>query len=205
MVAARSFRRQQQEDQIDRAVVHRLEVDGFFQPREEALGRGQARQPPMRHGDAVADAGRTQPLAFHQDVEQRPLLAAEQGCGALGQILDRLFLVGGFEVGGDRFGRQQVGDFHGAVLWLDGAHNSIAFSRRRCTEEGMRIASRYLATVRRAMSTPSLSRISTIRSSDSTSAASESMSERMRKRTASAECASPEEADMDEVKKYFNS
>src|SRR5213075_845002 len=34
-------------------------------------------------------------------------------------------------------------------------HKLSIFSRRRCTEDGMRIASRYLATVRRAMSTPS--------------------------------------------------
>jgi hypothetical protein len=30
-------------------------------------------------------------------------------------------------------------------------YNAICLSRRRCTEEGMRIASRYFATVRRAM------------------------------------------------------
>ena len=34
-------------------------------------------------------------------------------------------------------------------------HNAGSFSRRRCTEEGIRIASRYFATVRRAISTPS--------------------------------------------------
>ena len=43
-----------------------------------------------------------------------------------------------------------------------------AFSRLRCTEDGMRSASRYLATVRRAMSTPSCRNRSTIASSDRT-------------------------------------
>ena len=47
---------------------------------------------------------------------------------------------------------------------------AICFSRRRCTEEGMRSASRYLATVRRAMSMPSCLSCSTILSSDSTAA-----------------------------------
>ena len=47
----------------------------------------------------------------------------------------------------------------------------ICFSRRRCTEEGMRRASRYLATVRRAMSIPSRLSCSTILSSESTALA----------------------------------
>src|SRR6266702_6650290 len=41
-------------------------------------------------------------------------------------------------------------------------------SRRRCTEEGIRIASRYFATVRRAMSMPAARNLSTIVSSDRT-------------------------------------
>ncbi len=45
---------------------------------------------------------------------------------------------------------------------------AICFSRRRCTEDGIRIASRYFATVRRAMSMPAARSISTIVSSDST-------------------------------------
>jgi hypothetical protein len=48
--------------------------------------------------------------------------------------------------------------------------SAIRFSRRRCTEEGMRIASRYFATVRRAMSMPPTLSSSTIRSSLRTSA-----------------------------------
>src|SRR5215470_750601 len=63
-----------------------------------------------------------------------------------------------------------------------------ARARRRCDEEGIRNDSRYLATVRRAISTPSARRISAIRSSDSTAASgSASIRVRMRVRTASAE------------------
>ena len=61
------------------------------------------------------------------------------------------------------------------------AGTAACFSRRRCTEDGMRIASRYLATVRRAMSMPASRSLSTMVSSESTSAAvSASINWRMR-------------------------
>lgn len=50
----------------------------------------------------------------------------------------------------------------------DQAFSCNFFNRRRCTEDGMRIASRYLATVRRAISMPSWRNFSTILSSDRT-------------------------------------
>ena len=70
----------------------------------------------------------------------------------------------------------------------------------------MRMASRYFATVRRAMSTPVSFRISTIRSSECTSASafSASISCLILCRTLSAEWASPpEEEAIEEVKKNF--
>src|SRR5690242_2657529 len=84
---------------------------------------------------------------------------------------------------------------------------SPAFSRRRSTDEGMRKASRYLATVRRAMFTPSAVSSDTIRSSDRISRGSSfSIISRMRSRTASAECDSAPFTDwIEAVKKYFNS
>ena len=70
---------------------------------------------------------------------------------------------------------------------------AACLSRRRWTEDGMRIASRYLATVRRAMSTPASRRSSTIVSSDRIASALLVLDQRlrMRWRTASAEWASP--------------
>src|SRR5215471_10297775 len=87
------------------------------------------------------------------------------------------------------------------------AQISIIFSRRRCTEEGILIASRYFATVRRAISTPSIRNNSTILSSESVSSAgSAPIKLRMRCRTASAECDPlPLAAGIDELKKYFSS
>src|SRR5205085_12477393 len=104
-------------------------------------------------------------------------------------------------------------EYHAVGGWLCGHHTlsprraAICFSRLLCTEEGMRSASRYLATVRRAISMPSRLSCSTILSSESTAlAGSASMSSRMRWRTASEECASsPSDEAMEEVKKYLSS
>ena len=48
----------------------------------------------------------------------------------------------------------------------------LCLSRRRCTEEGIRIASRYFATVRRAISMPETRNRSTMVSSDRITAGS---------------------------------
>src|SRR5918992_5692330 len=85
--------------------------------------------------------------------------------------------------------------------------DTACLARRRCTEDGIRSASRYLATVRRAISMPASRNLSTMVSSESTSrASSASINCLMRWRTASAECASPpSEDDIDDVKKYLSS
>src|SRR6266853_5567407 len=95
-----------------------------------------------------------------------------------------------------------------SMRWFVLIDQAIAsLSRRRWTEDGMRMASRYLATVRRAISMPDSRSRSTMVSSDNTSwALSASIRCLMRSRTASAEWASPPSYDaIDEVKKYFNS
>src|ERR1700679_210695 len=72
----------------------------------------------------------------------------------------------------------------------------LCLSRRRCTEDGIRIASRYFATVRRAISMPDSRNRSTMVSSDRIAEASSwSISCLMWWRTASAECASPPSAE----------
>src|SRR5258706_1755656 len=80
------------------------------------------------------------------------------------------------------------------------------FCLRRAADDGMRSASRYFATVRRAISMPWSLSIVTIRSSDKISlGVSLQMNSLMRSRTDSDECASREgpDAAIDEVKKYF--
>src|SRR5260370_507681 len=82
---------------------------------------------------------------------------------------------------------------------------AACLSRRRWTEDGIRMASRYLATVRRAILMPASRKCSTIVSSDIMSCTdSASTSCLMRYRTASAECASPPFVDaIADVKKNF--
>src|SRR5664279_110556 len=83
----------------------------------------------------------------------------------------------------------------------------LCLSRRRCTEDGIRMASRYFATVRRAISMPVSRNRSTMVSSERiTAGSSASISCLMWWRTASAEWASPPSAEaIEAVKKYFSS
>src|SRR6516162_9303076 len=120
----------------------------------------------------------------------------------------------GTEGGNPPAGGQAVPGRHPLIFALRRAplchlvlQSASSLSRRRRTEEGMRIASRYLATVRRAMSTPSRASSSTMRSSESVlSGSSASIIARIRWRTAFAECALlPPEAAIAEVKKYLSS
>ena len=80
MIGAGAFRREQQEDQIDRLAVERLEIDRPLQPRKQPEQLVELRQLAVRNGDAVADAGRAELLALQQDFEDRALaLAGELG------------------------------------------------------------------------------------------------------------------------------
>src|SRR5215208_3586815 len=111
----------------------------------------------------------------------------------------------------DRLGERQWAEITPLQAVPPPANGHIAdtacLARRRCTDDGIRMASRYLATVRRAISMPASRNLSTMVSSESTSwPSSASINCLMRWRTASAECASPPSAEeMEEVKKYFSS
>src|ERR1700730_8858249 len=86
-------------------------------------------------------------------------------------------------------------------------HQLLAFSRRRSTEEGIFRLSRYLATVRRAISTLASLSLTTISSSDRISEGlSRSIICLIRNRTDSAECAAlPSCAAIEAVKQYLSS
>src|ERR1700680_3880125 len=119
----------------------------------------------------------------------------------LGDLAPRVALRRGDHLARRRERERVLGAVHGA------APVETCLSRRRCTEEGIRIASRYFATVRRAMSMPAARNLSTMVSSDRTSSGrSASISCLIRWRTASAECASPPSAAaIADVKKYLSS
>ena len=115
VVGARGFRRQQQENQIDRLAVERLEIDRLVQPREQAEQPTELRQLAVRNGDAIADAGRAELLALQQHFEDRALVLAGQFGRARGQLLDRLLLAVDLERRNDRVRRDEIGERHGHV------------------------------------------------------------------------------------------
>jgi hypothetical protein len=69
-----------------------------------------------RANDAVADAGGPQALALQQHVENGPFVQAGDLGRALRQILQRLLLGRGAQIGNDGCGADQVGDFHQSTL-----------------------------------------------------------------------------------------
>src|SRR5215216_6010449 len=219
MVGAGAFGGDQQEDDVDRPLVDRIEVDRMGEPGEHAARLGERAHAAVRDGDAAADAGRAQPLTLQEAVEQATLVELQHGSGAGRQLCQQSLLAGRFNAGqnGVRTG-QQIGNFHnvtnrlankgqnspgarrrpyrrlvrpGQAAWatlswsqsagpvraceamaalgtVDGRLRPMPRrpSRRRSADEGMRMASRYLATVRRAISMPSPFKRSTMRSSD---------------------------------------
>ena len=92
VIGAGAFGRKQQEHQIDRLVVQRLEIDRRIEPREDAGDALHAGELAVRNGDAVADPGRAQTLALQDRVEDFPLGDAGDRCGPLGQQLQQLLL-----------------------------------------------------------------------------------------------------------------
>ena len=69
----------------------------------------------MGDGDAVADARGAEALALEQHVEDGPLLRPSDLGGALGELLQRLFLARRAQARDDTGGADQIGDIHGAL------------------------------------------------------------------------------------------
>ena len=76
MVGARALRRKQEENQIDRLVVERFEIDRPVEAREQTEQLVELGQLAMRNGNAIADAGRAQLLTLQQDLEDLALALA---------------------------------------------------------------------------------------------------------------------------------
>jgi len=101
MIGARAFRRQQQENRVDRPLVDRIEIDRVAEPREQAHRLGERRHAAVRDGDAAADAGRAEPLAFQQAVEEAAFVELEEAGGLAGELGQECFLAGRFHTGQD--------------------------------------------------------------------------------------------------------
>ena len=69
MFFGRGLRYQQDEEQVDRRAVQRVEVHGSIQVQHGADGALAARQAAVRNGDAIAEAGGTEFFPGHQVFE----------------------------------------------------------------------------------------------------------------------------------------
>src|SRR4051794_11725348 len=93
MVRAGTFWREQQEHQVDRLAIERLEVDRTLEPREQAEQLLEVGQLAVRDRDAIAHASRAELLALHQGFEYQPLVQPGELRGTPRELLDRLLLA----------------------------------------------------------------------------------------------------------------
>ena len=97
----RRFRDEQEDQQRHRLVVGRVEGDRLAHPQHRGERVLQPLDPAVRDGDAVAEAGRAEPLAREQVVGDGGagdrVLVLEQQAG----LLERAFLAGGVDVDQD--------------------------------------------------------------------------------------------------------
>ena len=93
MLGAGIGRRQQQEDEVDRAAVDRLVIDRLAQPREQAIDPRQALDLAVRDRDALAEPGRAQLLALVEARQHRRRIDAEPLAGEIGELLQQRALV----------------------------------------------------------------------------------------------------------------
>ena len=115
MIGAGALRRQQQENEIDRLAVERLEIDPAGQAGKQAEQLVELRQLAVRDRDAVADAGLAELLPLQQTLEKAALvLPGQLGCAG-GKLLQRLLLAIDLERRHDGIGRDEIGERHGTL------------------------------------------------------------------------------------------
>src|SRR6185369_5466564 len=115
MIGTGCFRREQQENQVDRLAVERFEIDRTLQPRKQTEQPAELRQLAVRYSHAVPDARGTELLALQQNLEDRFFALARQFGGAGGKFLQRLLLAVDLERRDDRGWRDEIGERHGHV------------------------------------------------------------------------------------------
>src|SRR5690606_12835112 len=135
MIRTGAFRRQEQEDEVDRLVVQRLEVNGRLEPREEAGDLRKLLQLAVRDGDAIAHAGGAEPLALKDDVDDLTLRNSGDLCRSCCQLLKQLLLGIALHRWNNRTLLQQTCQCHALVLvrWGKGLKIRGAGLRHRVT------------------------------------------------------------------------
>src|SRR4051794_31870719 len=101
--------REEQEYEIDRLPVDRIEIDRIGEPCEHAVDMGQRLDLSMRDRNALAEPGRAEFLTLKQRVEDQPVLDTCHRAGGVGQFLQKVFLALDPEVRENRAGIDEVG------------------------------------------------------------------------------------------------
>ena len=89
MIGACRFRCQQQEDEVNRLVIERLEIDRALQPCEETKESAQFRKLAMRNRHTTTDAGRAELFTLKQDFQNFLFALSRQGL--LGEDIFKFF------------------------------------------------------------------------------------------------------------------
>ena len=110
MIHARAGRRQQQENEIHRHPVDRRELDRLGQLGEQRHDMIETVDLAMRNGDAAAEAGRSQPLAFAQPLGHLARVEAEPLRRQIGRVLEQSLFRGRRQIMEDGLGRQDVAE-----------------------------------------------------------------------------------------------
>ena len=113
VISARCFRREQQEDEVNRLVVERFEIDRARQPCEEPKESAEFRKLAMWNGHATTDAGRAELFALKQDFQNFFFALSRQLSCARGQFLDRLLLAVNLQPCNDGVRRDEISKRHG--------------------------------------------------------------------------------------------
>ncbi len=108
MIRASQFRRQEQENKIDRLVIHGVEVDWCFQSGKYTIKAVKAGNLAMRNGDPLAHACRAQTLALQQRLEYFSRRYPRKIGRHVGQFLQDLFLAARFQRRYDTIGADQI-------------------------------------------------------------------------------------------------
>ncbi len=100
------------EDDVDRRVVERLELDRAGEAEQERLQLIEADELAVRDRDPAADTGRAEPFALIERVEDLALRKPRLASGDLAHLLERVLLRVRVEAVHHRTGGEYVGDVH---------------------------------------------------------------------------------------------
>ena len=85
--------RQQQEYEIHRLSVHRIEVDGSHEPREKSMHAAKRLDLSVRDRNALAKTCRAELLTLEKRFEDAPLIEPGNLCGSMRKLMKELLLA----------------------------------------------------------------------------------------------------------------